>query len=91
MIHVHIDAQSPKWATGHYRFEQHYHFAVPGEQDVQYALGRIAELCEELRHPPRDEVPPQDAAPTEPAPEEQRIANTVEYLDSRRRRGPADE
>lgn len=64
-IHVRIDAASPKWSSGYYRFEQHYQFTLPSEQDTQYALARLAELCDELRNPPRDEIPPQDARPAD--------------------------
>lgn len=64
-IHVRIDAASPKWSSGYYRFEQHYQFTLPNEQDTQYALARLAELCDELRTPVRDAVPdtPADEGP----------------------------
>jgi hypothetical protein len=64
-IHVRIDTASPRWQSGYYRFEQHYNFLLPNEQDVQYALAQIADLCEQLRTPPRDEIPPADAPLTE--------------------------
>lgn len=85
MIHVHIDTQSPRWSTGHYRFEQHYHFGVSSEQDVQYALARLAELCEELRNPPRDEIPPQDA----PSPAQTRVAEGIaDFAEEMQKRRP---
>lgn len=60
-IHIKVDASSPRYGTGHYRFEQHYQFSLPEEQDVQHALAAIAELCEQLRTPVRDTPPDRSA------------------------------
>lgn len=57
-IHVRLDAMSPRWSHQYYRYEHHFNFRLPSEDAVTAAVERISELCEQLRNPVQDAVPP---------------------------------